>query len=176
MPVQGSRAPSQDWQHTGLQSTRDVNIPATVDKDIHLAPDPELIEINPWLDGETRLAQDRTFFVGLEVVHVGAVAVNFLADVMPNTVNEVVAIPGIIDHAAARGVNLPRLQGTSCGVRIADAPNRRVAGGGHDGEDLLEPLRHLLSDESHASQVAVNSPRPIKLGPEVNQHKITGAD
>ena len=66
-----------------------MDLPLAVDEDVDLAADAELVEVDARLDREAGPAQHQPFFVGLEVVHVGAVAVDFLADVVPDAVDEV---------------------------------------------------------------------------------------
>src|SRR5205823_6580782 len=98
---------AQDRQHLGLQPACDVDRPPAIDEDVDLAPDTELLEIDPRLDREAGAAQDQALLVGLQVVHVGAIAVDFLADIVAGAVDEIAAIAGLVNHAATGGVDLP---------------------------------------------------------------------
>ena len=69
--------------------------PSAVDEDVDLASDAELVEVNSGLDREAGPAQDQALVVRFEVVHVGAVAVDFLADVVADAVNELWAVTGL---------------------------------------------------------------------------------
>ena len=50
------------------------------------------------------------FFVGFQVVHVGPVAVDFLADAVAGAVDEVLAVAGLLDDVAAGVIDLPARQ------------------------------------------------------------------
>src|SRR5438309_12080097 len=76
--------------------------------DVHLAPDAEFAwEIDAGLDRKARVREQTASIPGLEVVDVGAVAVDFFADRVPGTVDEPVFVPRLPDHAAAHVVHAP---------------------------------------------------------------------
>src|SRR5262245_12627650 len=99
--------------------------------------------------------------MGLEIVHIGAVAMDLLADVVPDAVDAVSTIAGLVEHAAARGVDLPRFQEATGRVPLADAGDRGVARPGHNGEDLFIPRGDDVADIPHSGQVAVHRPGAI---------------
>src|SRR2546421_5535643 len=57
----------------------DVNLFLFVYEDVDLAADAEFREIDARFDRETSTGQDAAIFAGLQIVHVGAVAMDFLA-------------------------------------------------------------------------------------------------
>ena len=112
--------------------------------------------------------------MGLEVVHVGAVAVDLLADVVAGAVDEAVAVTGVVDHLAAGGVDLPALEGPAGRVglrmhRIAASRARRRSGRSR----ILLGHRRQRSD---AIQIAVEREWPVHPGPEVNEYEVSRLD
>src|SRR5207249_6197970 len=76
--------------------------------DVHLAPDAEFArEIDAGLDRKARVREQTASVPGFEVVDVGAVAVNFLADRVPGAVDEPVSVSRLPDHTAAHIVHIP---------------------------------------------------------------------
>src|SRR5262249_53296410 len=101
----GSRP--EDRQDFRLESAGHVDRAGPVHEDVHLAPDAEIFEIEARLDREARPGEDQTLLVGLEIIHVGAVAVDFLADVVAGPMDEMIAVTGLVDDPSAGGVDLP---------------------------------------------------------------------
>ncbi len=114
--------------------------------------------------------------MGFEIVHVRAVAVHLLADVVTDPVNEVRPEPGVVDHAAPGRVDFPAVKRPTSRVRLFHARNGGVTRGGDDPENLFAFRRNLGADESHPREIAVNSAWPIELGPEVDQHQVARCD
>ena len=83
---------------------------AGVDEDVDLAADAELGQVDARLDGEARPRHHPPVLARFQVVHVGPVAVDFLADVVPGAVDEVLAVAGLLDHRPGRVVHLPAQQ------------------------------------------------------------------
>lgn len=95
-----------------------------VDKHVDLAANAELGQIDARLDGKAGTPEHPAFFACLQAVHVGPVAVRFLADRMTGAMAEVFAVAGLIDDVASGLVDLPTLQG------LADCERRLNAGDG----------------------------------------------
>ena len=85
----GRSTDGQDRHDLVLQAAGDVHLARGVDEHVDLAAHAELVEVDPRLDREAGPAQHQALVVRLEVVHVGAVAVDFLADVVAGAVDEV---------------------------------------------------------------------------------------
>ena len=127
----------EDRDDLGLEAAGDVDLAVGVDEDVDLAPDAELGEVDARLDREAGPGQDEPLLVGLEVVHVGAVAVGLLADAVAGAVDERRAVAGLVDHPARGVVDLPAVERAARRRRRrATARDRRVAGAGDDLEDL----------------------------------------
>src|SRR5205823_11454996 len=56
------------------------------------------------------------------------------------------------------------------------ARDSRVAGFGHDREDIRVLPRHFFADEARPRQIAVYTVRLIALGPQVDEHEVVFAD
>src|SRR5262249_49843595 len=81
-----SGRPQQRAHRLPRPAAGDVDSPPAVDEHVDLAADAELGEVDARLDGEAGARQDAALLVGLQVVHVGAVAVDLLADRVPGAV------------------------------------------------------------------------------------------
>ena len=143
---------------------------------IHFAAHAEFRQIDSRLDRKTSSRQDPPRFVRLEVVHIRAVAMIFLADRMARAVDEIVAIPGFLDHVAGRPVHLPALELLAGLERGADALNRGVPSRDDNVEHLDVLGRRRFTDERDAGQIAVNGSRLGELSPQVHQHEIALAN
>ena len=103
----GSRGPREDRHDPALKPSGDVDLVISTDVDVHLAPDPEFGQIDPRLDREAGAREDQALVVGFQVVHVGAIAVGLLADVMPRPVDEVGSVARLLDDPTRGGIDLP---------------------------------------------------------------------
>src|SRR4029453_788544 len=150
----------------------DVHFAPGIDKNIHLAAHAEFWQIDAWLDGEARPRHYEPLFVGFEIVHIRAVAVDFLADVVPGAMDELLAVPCLDDHVATGLIDLPALERTASGKSGADLGNRRGTSRGHDFEDPHVFLGHLPANKADARQIAIDAPRLVEFGPQVDEHKV----
>ena len=74
-----SRPLRHDGNHARLQLPAGyMNLSGGIDEDIDLAPHAELRQINTRLDGKAGARQDESLLVRFQVIHVGAVAMDFL--------------------------------------------------------------------------------------------------
>src|SRR5271157_4918063 len=153
-----------------------MHLARRVNEHVDLAAHAELGLVDSGLDRETGAAENQPLLVGLEVVHVGPVAVDFLADVVAGAVDEVCAVAGVDDHLAAGVVHFPALQGPASGVGGTNARHRGVAGPGDNGEDALVGLGDGLAREPDPGQVAVNRAGLVELAPQIDQHEFTRPD
>ena len=74
---------------------------------VHFAANAEFLQIDSGLDREAGVRQQKTLVVGLEVVEVRAVTVQFRADVVAGAVGEIFRVAGVTDDGASRIVCLP---------------------------------------------------------------------
>ena len=89
----------------------------------------------------------------------------------------VLAVAGLLDHVARRLVDLPALQRLARGEGRAHPRDGRVAGRGHDlRRSSRTSAGTSRADEAGPRQVAVDGPRPVALGPQVDQHEVALAD
>src|SRR5439155_1977408 len=76
--------------------------------DVHFAPNAEFAgEIDAGLDREACVREQTASVPGLEVVDIGAIAVDFFADRVPGAVEEPVLVSCLPDHTAAYVVYVP---------------------------------------------------------------------
>src|SRR5262249_5202311 len=142
-PPRAGSVRRQDRHHRGLRgSAGDVYLAAGIDEHIDLAADAELRQVDPWLDGEAGARQDAALLVGLQVVHVGAVAVDLLTDRVAGAVAEVFAVAGRLDHRPGRLIHLPALERFARGERRSHPLDGRIASPG----DQVEDARVLVRD------------------------------
>src|SRR5262249_19711836 len=78
-----------------------------------LAAHAKLRQVDAGLDGEAGVRQDATLIVDLEIIHVSSVSVDFRANGMAGTVNEVVAESGVLDVSADSAINFPPCNGAT---------------------------------------------------------------
>src|SRR5260370_37473308 len=78
---------------------------------VHFAADSELRQINSRLDGKAGARSDAANVFGFESVHVGAVAVDTLADAVSGAVKEILCVAGFSDDVAGHFVHLPSADG-----------------------------------------------------------------
>ncbi len=154
----------------------DVDAAVGIDEDIGFATDAKLRKINSGFDREAGAGHDAAFFLGFQAVHVGAVAVGFLADAVAGAVEERVAIAGLFDHVAGSLVNLPTLQWLLFGEGVLHAGDGGVAGLRHDLKDLFIFLGDLGADKAGPGEVAIDRSRFVELGPEIDQDEVALAD
>ena len=96
----GIRKIPLDSQELGLDAAGDVGL-AGVGDHVDFAADTELAgEVEAGFDGEAGVGEDEADVMGLEVVEVGAVAVEFGCDVVPGTVGKVVGHACGADYGA----------------------------------------------------------------------------
>ena len=74
---------------------------------VDFAAQTEFRKVNPRLDRETGIRKQFPLVVGFEVIHIGAVAVDLLANGMSDAIIQVFRVPGSVQYVACRLVHLP---------------------------------------------------------------------
>src|SRR5579875_252908 len=98
----------EDRHDAGLWRTAgDMNLSLSVNEYVDLAAHAELRQIDAWLDREASAWQHLPFFVRLQVVHIGAVAMCFLADGMAGAMTEGRTVASLLDYVTRCLVHLP---------------------------------------------------------------------
>src|SRR5208282_1800969 len=77
------------------------------DVDIHLAAHAELGQVDSRFDREARARHDLAVVARFEAVHVGAIAVNFLADAVPGAVDEIFSVARLANRLARHTIHFP---------------------------------------------------------------------
>ena len=86
-----------------------MDLAVLVDVDVHLAAHAELGQVDPRLDAEAGPRDDAAVVAGFQAVDVRAVAVDFLADVVPGAVRELSPYPAFsITARVASSTSQPR--------------------------------------------------------------------
>src|SRR5205809_4998042 len=112
------------WHHMRLRAAAgNVNLFLGIHEDVDFAADTELGQIDSGLDGKARARQDTALLAGFEVIHVGAVAVDFLADGMSGSMAKIFAIAGLLDHLTSRLIDFPTLERLVTLERLAHPGN-----------------------------------------------------
>src|SRR5271166_4265252 len=107
-------------------------------EDVHLATDAEFRQVDSGLDRETRPGQDLPLFAGLQIIHVGAVAVCLLADGMSRAVAKVLPVSRLVDDLPGRIVHLPALEDLARLKSAAYTRDGRVSRLRHDPKNHFE--------------------------------------
>src|SRR5437870_11394718 len=145
--------------------------------DVDLAPDAEFARaVDARLDRKARVREQTASVPGLEVVDVGAVAVDFVADRVPGAVKEPVSVSRLPDHAAALVVHIPAAREAACAYFLLDERDGGVARARDDGEDLGGAGRHALADVTGPGDVPVHAARRRVLRPQVDQDQVPAPD
>ncbi len=115
--------------------------------------------------------------MGFEVVEVGAVAVDFGADVVAGAVGEGVAEAGFDDEAAGGVVGLPACDGLVGGEGFLHGFDGGVAGVADGGEDELLAVGGFAVDDAGPGDVVPDGGGVVgELAPDVDEDEVAGAD
>src|SRR2546422_5241100 len=92
-------SPRQDGRYPILD--RGGNLGTSIgDVEVHFAPDPVLRKVDARLDGEAGARDEPSFVPSLQVVEVGAVAVDLPAHTVPRPVDEEPLVPAVADEGS----------------------------------------------------------------------------
>src|SRR5256712_3762312 len=145
--------------------------------DVYLAPDAEFArQVDARLDRKAGVREQTASVPGLQVVDVGAVAVDFFADRVPGAVEEPVSKACLQDHAAAHVVHIPAAREAARAHFLLDEPDGGVARARDDREDLGLAGRHALADGTGPGDVPVHAARRRVLRPQVDQDQVPAPD
>ena len=125
---------------------------------------------------EARPRHDPAVLAGLQAVDVGPVAVDFLADVVPGAVGELVAVAGLLDHRPRRR----RPPASPAAARFAaKASFTRLIAASRAAATMSKTFAYFSGTSSptnaDAGQVAVDGPRLVELRPQVDEHEVARA-
>src|ERR1022692_2021146 len=145
-------------------------------KHIHLRADAEVFEVDAGLDGEAGPGHDAALVVGFQVVHIGAVAVHFLAYGVTGAMHEIVAVAAA-GYVSARGVvhfvAAQLMAGRHCVLHPRDGGVARAA---HDAVHLEHFVAGAVAAEAGPGDVVVHGAGLVELGPHVEQHQVAAAN
>src|SRR5205807_3076257 len=131
---------------------------------VHLAPHSEFGKVDSRLHRETRSGNDPAIVARLEVVHVGAVAVDVFADRVPGAVNEIVAVAVTGDDGARGVVHLVTVERRARSHRVLHQTDGRVARLPDHVENLGVPARDFPAHEAGPGDVEVDRAGNSLLG------------
>src|SRR5882724_7895727 len=80
---------------------------AVADEDVHFTAHAELRQIDARLNGKARVGNDLALVLGLQVVHVGAVAMHRYANGVSGAVDKIFCVAGGADAFTRRLVHFP---------------------------------------------------------------------
>src|SRR6478609_10383857 len=132
-----------------------------VNQHVDLAPHAELVLIDAGLNREAGPRQEEPVFTRFQAVHVGAVAVNFLADVVAGAMDELRAISGLFDHRASCVINLPARDRFSLGESLHDDGDARIPRGGDDLENTFVLFRYRDANVANSCEIAIDAARAV---------------
>src|SRR6266849_2203816 len=85
--------------------------------------------------------------------------------------NEVLAVPCLLNHVPANIIDLPAVDRAALRERVLHVISRGVAGISDDVEDLCDFVGYLVADERSPGDVRVDRVRSSEFGPQVYQHE-----
>ena len=109
------------------------------------------------------------------VVHVHAIAVNFLTQAVAGAVDELLAEAGFCNDVAAGAIDFPAVDGAARGDPGLNGLDRRVPAG-HDGRERAGDFIRRLARESGPRDVGVDGARLVQLPPQVKEQQLVRAD
>src|SRR5690606_3296610 len=116
-------------QNLGLARPRNCRV-AGADDHVDLRAHAPAAGIDARLDGEAGTRQQPAVVMRLVVVHVHAVAVHLFAQAVPGPMDELVAVPRGVDHAATGPVDLEATNVAAVASRLFDERHGGVAARG----------------------------------------------
>src|SRR5579864_53750 len=166
--VGGAPAPraSSDDHEFSLYFTSYFGMVAA-DQHIHLAAHAEFLQVNSRFDGKAAVWQNPTLIVNFEIVHVGAVGVDFSSNGMPSAVDKILSVSRFGNAFANRIVHLPAGNLLARGDRIQHKPNACVPAGANNAKDFPHRVRRRFADETGPGDVVINRLGHILLAPNI---------
>src|SRR5262245_24053041 len=132
----------QNGNHFGLDAAGHMDLVVGVYKHVVLETNAELRQVDSRLDREARALEDATLVVRLQVVHVGAVAVDLFADRMTGAVHELIAVSRFLDDITRGVVDFPTVHCLADREAVAHFVDGRIARCRDDVEYLGVFLRN----------------------------------
>ena len=165
-------------RHNGSlhRAARDLHLAVCMNVNVDFTANTEFREINARLNGEQTSWQNPAGFVSFQVVHVRAVAMDFLGQAVPRSVAEVRSVSSRFDDTPHGIIHFPALNRTSFGERGPDAGNPRISSGGDNPEHLREFVGHGFTDVARSREITVNGAGFVLFGPQIDQHKTAFND
>src|SRR6185437_6967278 len=146
---------------------------AAAHQHVHFAADPKFRQINPGLNGKAAVRQNPALVVYFEIVHVGAIRVNFGSDRVSRSMNKFFSEPCFGDAFAYRIIHLPSgnlFSGSDGVLHEFSAGIARIA---NDSENLLNLIRRSFSDITDPSDVVIHGVRNVLLSPDVEKNEVS---
>src|SRR5579864_439397 len=132
----------QQRKNLRLHRSRNPRFPS-VSINVYFAANSKIFQIDSRLDGKAGVRQNRARIVRFQAIHIGAIAVDFLADAVAGAMHEIPGVSRVGDDAARDGIHLPSFDLPAPPGRLLHEGNRAVAGGAHDLENRLILCRNL---------------------------------
>ena len=114
--------------------------------------------------------------MAFEAVHVDAVAVNGLADVVAGAMIKIFCVAGFFDDGAGGVVDLPALQRLAGGDAGEDEIDGGVAGGFDDAENFGEFFGDFSAEIADPGDVVVDAAGFGLLGEDVEEEEVAFAN
>ena len=114
--------------------------------------------------------------VRFQAIHVDAVAMNRLANIVASAMEEILAVAGFLNHAARRAIHLPALQRLAGLHALLNQIHSGIAGFAHYSENLRVFLRHLRAQIADPGDVVIDAPRRLLLAPNIEQQQVAFLD
>ncbi len=108
----------------------------------------------------------------LKIVHIRPVGMDVRANRVSRAVDEIIAVPGLLDVSARRPIHFPPGNPPSGVDRIGHRLYSGIARVAYDCENLMHLPRRRRAHESHPRDVVVHRTWTILLAPHIQQHQV----
>src|SRR5262249_53253723 len=112
-----------------------------VDEDIHLRPHAKFRKVDPGLDGKARPRNNLPFVMCLQIVHIGARAVNFSTNGMAGAMKEIFSVSRFADIVPRGIIYFETSERSLYCDGVLHSRDGSAPGPGHDSEYSLHRCR-----------------------------------
>src|SRR5436190_7499333 len=137
---------------------------------------PESFEVEAGLDRKAGAGKNPAVVVRLVIVQMDAIAVHRFAEAMPRAVENMTAVPGLLEHFPRRPIDFAAVQLSSGHGRLFNQRRRCVA----RADNRVKSAGRLVCDartgKTNPGDVSKDCARLANLAPQVQQENLVGAD
>ena len=122
-----------------------------------------------WLAHHGRLAEAEAIVARFEAVHISAVAVHFLPDAVPGTVDEILSVARLANDFARDAVHFPASNDAALRDGLLHKFNRPGPRLPDDAKNLRVCIGHALAEIARPRDVVIDAVPSVAFRPDVEQ-------